>query len=394
MRAASKDMQPADSLSRRAEDRLARYLGAARPISALPLVLKGRYLVKGVLDRRAVSVIYGPPNVGKSFLALDLALHLSAGADRWFGHRLAKEAGPALYIAAEGDDGFAARVHAARAVHPDLVNRAMQAGMQVLPLAVSLCDEDEVEAVIAMVGEIMDRPPSLIVVDTLNKSLGPGRDENSGSDMAAFAAACRKLQRAIGAHVMVIHHSGKDASRGMRGHSSLLGDVDTAISIFQPDDGKGLTCMKMGKQRDDTTAASLWFGIERVVLGRDEDGDEVTSAVVVQAQPPQKDEVIEAWGPSRGALDLNTVKTQAAHGRAEAALRLLTDAFPDRRFNASDAAYVFSDAGLTKSDPATKPGRENARALLKRLVLDGNLTEATSGWFTVPKVAEADGGGK
>lgn len=57
----------------------------------------GRYLVKDRIDAGALSVLYGPPNVGKSVLALDLAIHVSAGVD-WFGHRVWKEAGPALFL--------------------------------------------------------------------------------------------------------------------------------------------------------------------------------------------------------------------------------------------------------------------------------------------------------
>jgi hypothetical protein len=44
------------------------------------------YLVKGWLDRGAVSVIYGASNVGKSFLALDIAHHVAKGLE-WGGWR-------------------------------------------------------------------------------------------------------------------------------------------------------------------------------------------------------------------------------------------------------------------------------------------------------------------
>ena len=72
-------------------------------------ILERNHLVKGWLDRDATLVVYGPSNVGKTFFALDLALHVAAGVD-WYGHRVrtADDAGaPVVYVAAEEEQAFA-----------------------------------------------------------------------------------------------------------------------------------------------------------------------------------------------------------------------------------------------------------------------------------------------
>lgn len=67
------------------------------------------YLVKGWLARGAVSMLYGPSNTGKSFLALDIAYHVAKGVP-WGGRRVRQ--GNVLYVAAEGGSGFNNRVAA------------------------------------------------------------------------------------------------------------------------------------------------------------------------------------------------------------------------------------------------------------------------------------------
>lgn len=67
------------------------------------------YVIKGWLHQGTLSVLYGPSNVGKTFLALDIAQHVQNG-DAWGRCRVTK--GNVLYIACEGGANFANRVAA------------------------------------------------------------------------------------------------------------------------------------------------------------------------------------------------------------------------------------------------------------------------------------------
>jgi hypothetical protein len=123
-------------------------------------------------------------------------------------------------------------------------------------------------AAIAQIGHA----PTLIVVDTLARAL-QGGDENSSQDVGAFNDAVAALIESTGACVLVVHHSGKDKTKGARGSSALLGAVDTEIQVEDKQ-------IMATKQRDVEIGAPIGFALTPVALGMDEDGDLITSCVV------------------------------------------------------------------------------------------------------------------
>lgn len=345
------------------EARLALMLNALAPLDRVRPVTAGRYLVKGWLDRGAFSCLFGPSNVGKSFFALDLALHVSAGVD-WFGHRVAC-AGPAVYVCAEGAAVFGNRVAALRAAKPEVVEKAAKAGMAILPMPVDLCGSVDADLIVRMIADALDARPSLVVIDTLARSLGSG-NENDGKDIAALVASCGRIQAATGAHVMLIHHSGKDASRGLRGHSSLHAALDSEIELTSSGDEVKATTTK---QRDLAFHAPIAFTLRAVEIGKDEDGDAVTSAIVEQITPAPR---------AKGALAANDAKRAEAEGRAIAALSLL----PSGPFSAADAGKILAEAGAINCKDA-RSGRERARQMLLLLAELGRVSKDESGLFQI-----------
>ena len=128
--------------------------------------------------------------------------------------------------------------------------------------------------------EGVGKPRRLIVVDTLNRAMAGG-NENSSDDMGKLVEICQAIARHLRCFVLVIHHSGKDVARGMRGHSSLLGAVDTELQV-------GDRVIKVTKQRDGEDGIEFGFELEPVTLGQDEDGDPVTTCVVIPASAREK----------------------------------------------------------------------------------------------------------
>ena len=239
---------------------------SAANITAVPT---SAYLIKDWLDREGISLVYGKSNVGKTFFAVDVAFHVGAGQP-WNGCRVRQ--GNVLYIAAEGQHSVARRFLAVKAGKGELHGLASH-NVYLLPLQVDLHGPEDVPAIIREAGE---RRYALIVVDTLARSFGAG-DENAGNDMGAFIANIAGLRAHFGCHVMIVHHEGKDASRGARGHSSLRAAVDTEISLRAQDPLKVAT---VEKQRDGATGIEAAYTLEVVELGRDEDDDPITSCVV------------------------------------------------------------------------------------------------------------------
>lgn len=248
------------------------------PLDDIEPVTEHSDLVKGWLGQGAFSLVIGASNVGKTFLALDLGLHVAADRD-WHGARVSAS-GCVVYVAGEGGAGIRNRIEAARRNDPSLTGDA-SARFFLLPLALDLCAPLDAGALIAALA-FLTVPPNLIVIDTLARSLGAG-DENSGQSMGAFIASVDHIREATGAHVMVIHHVGKDGARGARGHSSLRGAADTEIELTR--DGLTITA-EAKKQRDMEGGKAFHYALRSVHLGEDQDGDPVTSCIVQSTDPP------------------------------------------------------------------------------------------------------------
>lgn len=272
-------------------------------LSDIEPVLTNNYMVKGWLDRNCLSMLYGPSNAGKTFVALDIAMHIAAG-QAWRGLKV--NGGPVLYIAAEGGAGIRNRLAAIKKDRPEMAD----APFSLLPVGLDLHGQGDALAVC----EIMpDDNPALIVVDTLARSMGMG-DENTAKDAAMFVRNCDLIRQASGAHVMVIHHTGKDEERGARGSSALRAAVDNEIQVSA--DWRIVS----RKQRDQEPPDPLCFKLRSVELGTDEDGDLVTSAVVDPAEPSK---------PKRKPLA----------GKNEVAMQALCDALRDHGAKKSGADY-------------------------------------------------------
>jgi len=243
-------------------------------LSAIDAVLTSNYMVKGWLDRNCLSMLYGPSNVGKTFVALDIAMHIAA-CKSWHGLRV--NGGPVLYIAAEGGAGIRNRLAAIKCERPDMAS----APFTLLPVSVDLHGPGDALEIC----EIMpDDAPALVVIDTLARSMGSG-DENTAKDAAMFVRNCDLIRESTGAHVMVIHHTGKDEDRGARGSSALRAAVDNEIQIAKVGTKVGNIISR--KQRDQPTPETIWFDLCAIELGVNEDGDPVTSAIINVGKAPK-----------------------------------------------------------------------------------------------------------
>jgi len=234
--------------------------------------LTDSYIVKGILGAGTMSVVYGPSNSGKTFFVLDLAFHIAAGAP-WRGIRVKQAA--VLYLAAEGGSGVANRIAALR----------MDTGVCDIPLALRragmdlLHDNADLQTIYDLTREVQARGgdiPTLIVIDTLSRIMAGG-DENSAADMTLLIRNIDAIREATGAHIMLVHHTGKDTARGARGHSSLRAATDTEIEVQNED---GNRAAMVTKQRDYQGGETFPFSLKGVTLGKDQDGDDVTSCVV------------------------------------------------------------------------------------------------------------------
>lgn len=238
------------------------------------------WLVKGVLPERGLTVLYGPSGAGKTFVALDMAAAVASGAP-WRGRRTARA--PVAYVAAEGAGGLALRLAALQRAHPgvDLSHLWVLAER---PNFLTGGHKDVIEALQA-VGE----PVGLVVLDTLAR-LMPGGDENASETMGLMIERCELVAKATGAAVMLVHHAGKDVTKGARGWSGLRAAVDAEIAV-QRDPQTGRRWVTLTKEKDGVDGLEIDFALRVVPLGYDSDGDLLTSCVI--GDPPAGLEVTE-----------------------------------------------------------------------------------------------------
>jgi hypothetical protein len=162
--------------------------------------------------------------------------------------------------------------------------------LAIVPCPVNLldpnADRDKLIALMRDAAEACGKPVVLVVIDTLSRAMAGG-NENAPEDMTGFIQNVDVIRAAFGAHTMIVHHAGKDIARGARGHNSLRAATDTEIEIARVDGGENkLAFARVTKQRDMPGDDVFHFCLKAVELGLDdEEGQIVTSAVVVPAEP-------------------------------------------------------------------------------------------------------------
>ena len=227
-------------------------------LTDLPLA---SFLLPPYLVNNSFAVLFGAPASYKSFLALDWALSIAHGVD-WNGR--AVKQGWVVYLALEGQQGYKQRQ---LAWHNENGLDMDDAQLATVTVPVCLADPAQDGADIYKLMESLDyslkgRDIKLIVVDTLARSF-IGRDENSSIDMGIFINNIDILRQYYGCTVLVIHHSGKDSSRGMRGSSALRGAIDSEFEIKRKLDTMSV-CLKTKKQKDSEEAEPLWMEAREV----------------------------------------------------------------------------------------------------------------------------------
>ncbi len=238
--------------------------------------LKRRHLIKGVVLRVGTLGIIGQPGTGKSQLAAHLAYSIAAG-ESWCGRKV--EQGAVICALGEGAEGFRGRIQAIRQAHS---GDGSDIPFLIVPLAPNLLNDADVKDFVVACKETMESRAGatlrMVCVDTLTAAT-PGGDQNSTETMSRVVSALRYISNELDCVAAVIHHVGKDQSRGARGSSVFNGDLDTELTVEETVPGRFQ--VRQTKQRDFEKGAPLRFVQHQAVIGQDDDGDDVTAVHAV-----------------------------------------------------------------------------------------------------------------
>lgn len=251
-----------------------------RLIHASDLVGKiqpARWLIKNVLEDDALATLIAEPGSGKTFVALDWAARIATGTE-WFGRRVTQ--GPVVYVAGEGHSGISRRLHGWSLAHGVSLDAAP---LYVSNRAAALNASEGYMAVSDALESLGNVSPRLLIVDTLARNFAG--NENSSEEMGAFVAALDALRRPLGASVLVVHHSGLGGAERGRGSTALRGAVDREWIAAKTD---GVIVLRCHKAKDTEIPPPIGLQLESVSLGLvDEDGDELTTAALREAEVPK-----------------------------------------------------------------------------------------------------------
>lgn len=338
------DRNGANGDARGKPDALAFTWAADYPAATAPETIVG-----GLFEAGTLAVLFGESNTGKSTLALDLALCIARG-DAWRGRPTRK--GVVLWLALESAAGLRRRVVAHRLRRPGGAPLFAD-----ITESVRLLEVHDVQAIVATIRAAESSAGekcALVVVDTVARALAGG-DENDGRDMGTLIRGCDLIRAETGATVLLIHHSGKDSTRGARGHSSLRAAVDTELEVTGQANPRQA---KVTKQRDLPNGDVFAFDLEPVEIGTDDaTGAPMTACVVVHRDD----------GPAPLA---------APRGKAVASILRALRAQQDDR---GTTACVWTLEDMRQIGRNLGQHRNTAREAVDRLVTSGLLVPTVGG---------------
>lgn len=225
------------------------------------------WLIKNVIPETGFGIIYGKSGTYKSFLTIDLLAHIANGRT-WFGNNTKQK--PVIYIPLEGKSGISKRIEAWK-IHN-------HSNDQIISIFenINFKDKNNIEYLIEKIKDAR-LDGGVICIDTLAQA-GGDMDENSSKDMGNMIKTFQYIQQELGGIVLVVHHTGKDESKGMRGHSSLYASLDFALECTAH--GNLSAQFKIAKSKDSESDKGYKFKMSVINLGYDEDGELITSLAV------------------------------------------------------------------------------------------------------------------
>ena len=336
-----------------------------------------RWFVKGILPKSSSIMLFGPSGTGKSFLSIDLMMHIATGRDEWNGRKV--RSGRVAYLAGEGHHGVKMRMALW------MQENGRPGDKPRISVSKSALDLDTEQGINFVLKELsmLPEPPDLIVIDTLNRFMSG--DENSSQDGRSLMNKCDRIRLAYpDSSNVFVHHTGVsgDAQKRGRGSSSILGTLETQICLTPKDDAVE---MEMIKTKDTSKSKDkLYFMLKEVGINGlfDEDGDQSTSAIVTPVEaPPEKEEVPKlsrADKKKHGYL----VEIEAAWN---ASGRELHDGKPYvgemmlREFFAKEYEKK-NDKAMTSQNLTNKMSESDPKRLLGFLLIEGEMRRTLHGY--------------
>ena len=245
------------------------------------------WLIKGLFQRNDTIALFGPSGSGKSFVALDQALHIAHGISY---QGLKTHQGRVVYFCGEGYSGFLNRCKAWHQHH----GLEPSENLYVVRGTPQIGEGFGGEVIRRYVSEMLAIKPAMVIIDTLARA-ATGLDENSAADMGQAVTLLDGLKAKVNCALVIVHHTGLQDTGRMRGSSALKAAMDVEMGVVKSED---MVTLSNHKMKDSEPFPPVTFRLQGVNFVNadgevlvDDDGDTFGSAVIMPNSADDDDNI-------------------------------------------------------------------------------------------------------
>lgn len=308
------------------------------------------YVIRDLCNRKEVGLLVAPSNVGKTALAVALGACVAQGKPIL---KMNTKRGAVLHICGEGGDGVKDRVYALLKDVEDAEDYL------VMKSRLNLGDPTHVPELIEQLKIHLPQRQtaiSMIIIDTFIHAIAD-LNENFSNEMSIATSGAQTIAEELDAHVLLVHHTGRDEDKGGRGSSAIRTNVDSEFTI-KKDEDSGACVVNTTKQRNMAGDLRFSYELAKVKLCTDDEGvDRFTvKATIVDGSLSTDSYIPIKYGPMQIAA-WAALKAIQAPGKKGAMTREILDVMPSEAFSMGASKQTKGAAlrgALTKLEEAGK----------------------------------------
>ena len=327
-------------------------------VTELDRLPKLEWLLRGVVPKNGMMMLFGESNVGKSFWALCIALLIALEY-------------LVLYVALEGEAGIAKRIYGWCKHHGKTLD---QLNFKLMTGYVDLFDS---AGMTKFLGAVAPLKPRLIVIDTLGLVTGAG-DENSARDMNLVIRACQRIRRETGCTLLFVHHTRKNDGRE-RGSGALRGRMDVMIKVSPHDD---LIAIECSKTRDEKPFPTEYVKLLPVTVeGLGDTLVPVPASQIVRSEndplTPDQRRLLEVMALEANADGITVRDASEVTGLSVGGVQRTIDNLVKRKYvHKPKGHWAVNDDGRAALEKDTKQQAESATSIFESLSLSDESHES------------------
>lgn len=211
------------------------------------------WLLPNYLPKVGVGYLYGPSGTFKTFIALDLAMSIATGHGPNWWQDGDRDPMPVVYFAGESPHAFAGQridswLHRHLIPGLEAKNRLLFVD-KVPPSQLTDVWRFVTRRIKHKLRKAGHGRPALVVIDTLSR-LMEGEDISNQQGSSAAFGRMERMAKELECCVLLVHHTGKDPTKGMIGSYVWYANADTVVEISREAPTTTAVLLETRKQKE------------------------------------------------------------------------------------------------------------------------------------------------